>query len=392
MFVATVAAIALQQAHSDPVLLALTPVLDGRLAVEEWLPLGAAGFFQWEPGIVHFAAQAKSGEEVVVSIDVDGDGWLRGTDNREVRIAMVGGTPTATVRSLDTTGRGGPAWRVVTGPSLNLVGASNGDTWVIEGSLSLGRSVAEGEIVGALVTTEAAGGQQPAPYVPRPLQYFRYGFDQANGLPKDATWRSDPILRETAREDGLTMGFEVKNGGTFTTAVLRGEGYARNDLSISSLQVPTGTTRRFEFKSAITASALPGWRVLQAQIGDATLRTSFKVSELIEIAVDLPDKVSYSARDREVKGSVTVRSSGVGRIEGQYDVAADPAWTVRRGGSQRVLIYNPRGREHINLTFLVPGGSQGEFSVRFFVTVGEQTFTRTALVEVLPPGTERPGQ
>ncbi len=380
-----------QSPAPDPVLLALTPVFDGRIVAEEWLPFvdegGFSGYLQWEPGSLHFAASLPVGRDAVLSLDPSADGWLNGSDNREVRIAWSEGSATAVVRTLDTTGRSGPQWKETESSSIRVLGTASGDRWTVEGTYRLGKAARDGGAIGALLKSVASGEDTGQAYIPRPLSYLRFGFDGSVGLPSSVTWKSDARLREVAREDGVTMEFVIRGENQYSTAVVRGEGLARDDLSIVSRPVPTSGQRgssAFEYKSEIGASATPGWRIIQATLGDAVLRTSIKIAELVELDIDLPETVAYSAVDRSIKGRVDVRSTAVGRVEGQYDVVVDPGWTVKRGSAQRVMIYNPRGRERINLDFTVPGGSQGEFPVAFTVKVGSQTFTRTAIVKITP--------
>jgi hypothetical protein len=368
------------------VLLALTPALDGKITAEEWLPLEGGGYLQWEPGMVHFAGTVAAGRDAVFSFDVSGDGWLNGDDNREVRISPDG---TAIVRYLDAEGREGPVWKPAKSKeALKVASSTDGGTWSFEATNLLGRGARDGRTIGAAFGTTPRGQELTAPYEPRGVKYFRFGFDSGVQVPDGLRWRSDTKLREVAREDGLTMEFEIKGEAQFATAVVRAEGIARNDLAVASKPAKSGS---IEYKSSIAGDAKPGWRILQATLGGTVLRTSFKINELIEIEVDLPDSVPYSATDRQIRGRVDVRSTGLGRIDGQYTVSVDPGWTVKRGGPQTVGIYNPRGRERINLDFLVPAGSQGEFPVTFTVIVGSQVFERTVLVEVLPPGVGRPG-
>ena len=73
------------QGVTDPLRLALTPQLDGVVMDQEWdqlvqTPDGPV-FFQWEPGAIYWAAKAKPGTDVVLSLDLAGDGWLVGDDN-----------------------------------------------------------------------------------------------------------------------------------------------------------------------------------------------------------------------------------------------------------------------------------------------------------------------
>ncbi len=381
-----------QSPASDPVLLALTPVFDGRIVAEEWLPFvdsaGLQGYLQWEPGALHFAASVRVGRDLVVSLDPAADGWLNGTDNREIRVKWSDGQATVSVRGLDTSGRVGPIWKDVEDTAVKVIGAASCDVWTVEGTYALGKGARDGGAVGAQLNSVGSSEETGNAYLPRHMSYFRLGFDGSVGLPSGVTWKSDTRLREVAREDGVTMEFVIRGENQYSTAVVRGEGFARDDLSVVSRSVPTTGERgtpAFEYKSAIGASATPGWRIIQASLGNAVLRTSIKIAELVEIDVDLPETVGFSTKDRSIKGRVDVRSTGLGRIEGQYDVAVDPGWTVKRGGTQRIMIYNPRGREGINLEFVVPAGSQGDFPVSFTVSVGSQVFTRTVLIKITPP-------
>ncbi len=392
MFCVLLVAVMSQVPGPDPVLLALSPVFDGRIVAEEWLPFvdegGFKGYLQWEPGTLHFAASVPVGGDVVLSIDPAADGWLNGTDNREVRVTWSDGRATATVRALDTSGRGGPEWKDAEATAVKVLGSASGEHWTVEGTYSLGKSAHAGATIGALLRSFGSGEDSGQAFLPRPLSYVRFGFDGSVGLPSGVTWSSDARLREVAREDGVTMEFVIRGESQYSTAVVRGEGFARDDLSVVSHSLPSSGPRgssSFEYKSPIAASATPGWRIIQASVGGAVLRTSIKIAELVEIDVDLPEVVAFSTKDHSIKGRVDVRSTGLGRIEGQYDVVVDPGWTVKRGGTQRVLIYNPRGREGVNLDFVVPAGSQGEYPVTFTVSVGSQVFTKTVLVKITPP-------
>src|SRR5208283_2501321 len=74
--------------------LALTPKLDGKIDPEEWDPFSSQGgldtYFQWEPRKLHMAARVPVGQDLIVSLDLKGDGWLVGKDNVEVRVVWDG--------------------------------------------------------------------------------------------------------------------------------------------------------------------------------------------------------------------------------------------------------------------------------------------------------------
>ena len=94
--------------------LALTPKLDGKLSEEEWdrfaIIDGVQTYFQWQPGKLHGAATLPVGKDLVASFDLQGDGWLVGADNVEVRISWNKGAPTVRERILDATEVSQPKW------------------------------------------------------------------------------------------------------------------------------------------------------------------------------------------------------------------------------------------------------------------------------------------
>src|SRR4051794_27770199 len=90
------------QAVAESNRIAVTPKINGKLDEEEWDPLASDAatktFFQWEPGRLHAAAAVPNGEDMVVSIDARGNGWLIGSDNLEIRVGSKDGKTTFAAR------------------------------------------------------------------------------------------------------------------------------------------------------------------------------------------------------------------------------------------------------------------------------------------------------
>ena len=387
------------QSAKEPVLLALTPVIDGNVGSEEWLPFSddAEGktYFQWEPGSYHFAATLAAGEDLVIDLDLDGDGWLVGDDNREVRVHESGGRASVTVRTLSALGRQGPAWAGTSPKAVSAIASEADGKWTVEGNVAFNAErIVEGRTVGVLMDVLPAGGDAGPAYLPRALHYLRLGFDAATGIPEGLGWHSKTKLREVAREDQINLSFELNGAGNYSTAEIRCEGWGRDDLTTVTKEF-MGFNRKgqasFEYSSEIAPEAPAGWRIVRATLknpdgSETVLRTSIKIADLIEFELKLPEQLVYTPEARTIRGSLLVRSTGVGRVEGRYDVAVDRTWAMKKGGPQRILIYNPRGREQINLEIVVPAGSAGEFPVTFTVTVGAKTFTKSVVIAISPPG------
>lgn len=383
--------VSLQEPDSRP-LLALTPVLNGSLFDEEWLSLpaqgGAKGFLQWEPGVIYFAGSADKGDDLIVSLDRNGDGWLVGKDNFEFRVSFVDGKGSLVARALDGTKRDGPAWITRSSDDVNAVFGTSGDRWFVEASLKGSASL--GSPLGAgMESLSARAGTGPA-YLPRTMNFFRLSLDAAEGLPEAGIFKTSTRLREVAREDSLAVEFEVEEGGAYSTSETRGEGFARSSLSVVTRAFPPVDTKgrtRVSYQSAIEKDAMTGWRVLRSTLVDTKgnktlLRTSFFVSELIVFDVSLPEILEYSEAAQIVNGSMSVRSTGVGRIEGEFFTNAPVGWVVEKGAAQKLLIYNPRGREKINLRMTIPAKANGSQNLTFTVVVGDQVYTKSVIIQI----------
>ncbi len=118
--------------------IAVSPRLDGEIEPEEWDDFATVGdtqtWFQWEPGVLHAAAKLPVGQDLLVSLDLRGDGWLVGSDNLEVRLTWDGSRAKATLRRLDATHPEGPEWSDASDISPCLAFAATGDSahWTAE--------------------------------------------------------------------------------------------------------------------------------------------------------------------------------------------------------------------------------------------------------------------
>src|SRR3990172_9016718 len=99
---------------AEPDRIALTPKLDGKLEEEEWDSFASSGgnsvSFQWEPGRIHAGASMPLSHELVVSLDLRGDGWLIGDDNLELRLGWSDGKPALKARWMNASEAAGPKW------------------------------------------------------------------------------------------------------------------------------------------------------------------------------------------------------------------------------------------------------------------------------------------
>lgn len=373
--------------------LALTPKLDGMIEPEEWDPLGSDGiqsFFQWEPDVLYWAATAGKTEDIVVSLDTQGDGWLNGKDNLEIRY-KAGPENRIVVRTLDCTDGNGPQWRDggVLPESIKMA-ASMGERWSVESSFTprLGVNPKAGSKMAIRIDAVPAGTEVSQPYQPRSLALLMLQLDSSRNLPAGISWRPNMVFRSIAREDRLKIEFNLqREEGDFVPQriEMRGEGLARTALAEISQPFPAldskGRTSS-EFTSVISPNAEPGWRVVRGTVKDKAgqefqIRSSVKLSYLLDYEFNFQNGARSVPDAQIVKGNVTLRSQANGRIEGVfgYDVPAE--WTITKGKTTKILIHNSRGVFKVPIEFIIPKNTQGTFPLHFKVTIGSQVIEKT---------------
>lgn len=376
----------------DSLRIAITPLLDGVVTEQEWDLLAESDqgpvFFQWEPGKLHWAAKPKPGNDVVLSLDLKGDGWLVGNDNLEIRTRLVGETLETTIRQLDATDRNGPQWldpRLV--PNSVVTRARGSATfWNLEGSITpveIAPEPALDQRVGVRVDIVPTGADTGPAFMPRNLALLRLRFDKSRNLFSGLTWRPEVRSRSVARLDPLRFRINFtrdEEGPAVQTVDIVGEGYARDVVNQATVPFPQLDRRGrgfVDYASDIKPDALAGYRVLRATLlaADgriATIRTSFRVSELVEIEPRLPRFLPYSEQAQTLRADVNLRSQALGRIEGRFDYILPETWTPRRGQSSDFLIFHSRGSSRQVIEFTIPPAVTGPFPVVLNVKIGDR--------------------
>lgn len=365
--------------------LALSPQLDGVMQPEEWEPLSTGGglpaFFQWEPGKLHWAGTAPRGKAITLSLDLSGDGWLRGRDNLEIRVFIKEEGPTFTVRLLDAST---PAYTWLNGSvppgAIRFEARPSGEQWTLEATLEVGPEVAkEGRTVGVRVETEDGAGEPRTGTEMRSLANVTLNFDSHKLLPAGITWRPVIANRTIAVVDPLRLSYNLQrqfDGPKPIKYEFRAEGLAAEDIGI--IQQPLAdfdgrNQNRFEIMSPIRRQARPGWRIVRAKLYDATgdafvLRSSVRIAPLIDITANAPPVVRPGSRWR---GRLTLQSNSLNRMEGIVRIEAPMGWTVHSGQETRFRISGARGRAESRFDIEIPATAVGEYYLVVTAVIGD---------------------
>lgn len=389
------------QSVPDPLRLALTPVMDGVVSDQEWDHFSDTEhgpiFLQWEPGKIYWAAKPQPGHDVILSIDLNGDGWLVGNDNYEVRTSISGDLASTAIRQLDATDRNGPVWIAprLSAEAIKTAVKPSTNYWNLEGAFHADglAEIKEDSRVGVRVDIVPAGTDAGPAYLPRNLAFARFRFDKSSNLFGGLVWRPSIKNRNVARFDPLKFRFNFTvepDCPPLQQIDVVGEGYARDAINQMTKPFPEPDRRgnaSVDYQSDIQADATGGYRVLRATLlaADgrmAVIRTSFRIADLLDFEWDLPRQIRYSDQSQVIKTVVNLRSQGTGRIDGQFDYVLPEQWSARRGQSEGFLIYYPRGTAKITVEFMIPGGTSGTFPVTLKAKIGETELSRTMMLTV----------
>lgn len=384
----------------QPVRLAITPLLDGKLAEEEWDKLAEAdgfeSYFQWEPETVYWAAKAKAGEDVVLTLDTNADGWLIGNDNLEFRVSNSNGSPSLSVRRLDATDPNGPKWTtsLVISESVRMATSQFEGGWILEASFTPPgtESPAAGRRYGLRIDPVATGSEVGEPYVPRSLSFVNLQFDLGQDLPTGFSWKPDFLVRSVPVDDSFKVkyGFKRTEDLSFSQVEYRAEGYAKSLMATGTKPFPQWDKKgksSEEYATIIAKDAEVGYRVLRLTLlggdGKATvLRSSFKIADLIDYEVNLPKILPMDPEARIVRGSITLRSNGLQRVKGDFKLTVPEPWTATRGKETQFVIYRSRGLAKIPIELIVPKDTVGVFPVTMTSTIGDRVVKKTVYIPV----------
>ena len=369
--------------------LQLTPVLDGRLAEEEWDELGASGlaktYLQWEPGAIHVAVagEGTTNRDLLVSLDGAGDGWLVGKDNLEARIGMRDGKPFVKLRLLDATRVAGPVYRDIPNLEAACV-AAIGPDGTIEATIGdpgLGLLPKTDGPISARLDVVPSDTPPPAPYEPRTLTPLTLGDVRDAGLPSGLKVKVDYNDIATVPGETATVRFGVSGAPLPRRVAIRSEGLAREATSAMETPFPASGKRgaSVTYRTPVLPGATLGYRIARATITGADdvasiVQASYRIAPPADVRLNDP-RLGPSDRDRSVKVGFTVFGNSRGRQGGEVTIFAPPEYRVLNGDEkQRVRLYEPRRGLLKSFGLLIPANSLGVVPIRFALTMEGKTF------------------
>ena len=367
--------------------LRLTPNLDGQISEEEWDEFGVSGgvktYLQWEPGMVHVAAAMASGKDLLLSLDLAGDGWLVGNDNLEVRIGVRDGKSFVKLRILDATAVVGPTYREISNAeaaSRVMVGA-DGTIEATIGDPGLGLLPKESAKLAARLDAIPTELADPASNEPRTLAPLLFGDVRDAGLPASLKVKVDFNDIATIPGETATIRYSFTGEPMPRRIALRSEGAAREATSTIEMPFPSADKKgvSVEYKTTIAPSASEGYRIARATMTDAdglasVVQASYRIAPLVDVVMNDPH-LKKSDQDRSLKIGFTVFGNSRGRLSGQAMVSVPGGYRILNGDeSQKIRLFEPRRGLPKGFGLFVPANSSGTVPIRFALEIGGKKF------------------
>lgn len=388
----------------QPLRLALTPKLDGKIEHEEWEALSEFGdvksYFEWEPNAVHAAATLPLDRSFVASFDLKGDGWLNGDDNIQVAVRFVEGQAKASVKRLDGTRRDGPVWIEAPGLADALrYGVSSGDeTWTVEVSLvDVGTGLiptSDANTIGVRVDAIEPDPETLDAFLPRATAPVNLVFDLGTGLLDGMKWRPELKFRRVApgEEIPVRLNFEGKDEMPLERVELRSEGFLERRSMTTALPFPKFDRkgRAFvDYKTMVANDAEAGWRVVRGTVtGPASpivVRTSVSVSPILSVDLTRVRDEKTKAGARVLKFSLYLISNSRNRLDGVTRIVVPDRWKLVAGDDKGFVIYQARGSVRRVIEAEIPDDAAGTFPFRVTVTIGGREIEHTHWITVKAP-------
>lgn len=386
----------------EPNRLAMTPTIDGKISPEEWDPLTAGGdmktYLDWEPGRIHLAARLPLGQDLVLSLDGENNGWLVGSDNLEVRVSYKDGKPSVAARGLAGGGEQGPHWFDVPGWEKAYVLSVSPETlyWTFELTLTdpgVDLLPTKPGTVGVRVDEMPSSAPPAEPYVPRTMAPVNFVFDRAAGLQTGVTWRPQIRYRNWVPGDTIRIRhtFLGNNDLKLRRFDMRTEGVSQDFTTSTGVPFPDFDRKNrafIDYVSLLGRDIPLGWYVQRSTLtsadgATAIIQTSFRAATLLDI--DMPKQTVNAVPKTTVQRfSVFLHSNSSRRLDGILVVTPPDGWRVMRGSDRSFIIPNSRGTVRRTFELEIPANVTGVFQINLRADIGDKTVVQPAWLNIVP--------
>ncbi len=394
-----------------------TPTLDGSLHEGEWTPFYTVSdgtiqgtvYCNWDPNYLYIAAKTDQASTLLIDIDANDDGWLRGADNLELVVGQgANGTrPTITARLLDaTSNKNAPFWstQALDTSAIQAITTTSGSGQITEiavprnmGSLVLQPSTQIGLRVDFLPPIAPSAYVPTQPYEPHLLLdaiLVDSQVESAAGI--------NPHLELSDRTviDGqrLFATLELLNQTDIPVPVrsVKWEGHPQSANPVDTIEhvvvpnIPSTGRLKLGYKTFIPP-ALPvgsyslGVTVKLASGKQVSASASFSVVEPIHPQMSSsPDPlVIVGTTNLDVR--VTIFSAVPDHFRGNLELTKYPSdWVLDGGRVRSVVVYGKDNTSVSHVRFRLPASTQpGNYTVEGRITWMNRSWDLKTVVHIV---------
>ena len=342
----------------DPQRLKRKPVIDGAIGDSEWDvlctvnegPAKGTVYVNWDDDFLYVGAKTDEPAWTVIDLDVNGDGWLHGTDNLELTIGPLtaAGPPVITARVLDaTSGKDSPEWnpQKVDPKNIQIAGRVTGGGQVVELAIPKGT-------LGLVLKADRSLGFRadflPATATPTPtppyephlqleIKLVEARITSAPGIAPRIDLADNKVIPGQTLHATLELVAKTDEITTVKSITWKGEGGAAEVLRM--VRDPSAGTLtikkplKLKYSSTIPDSAAPGFYQITATAelegGKAAIATtSFSVVEPFALTLStVPAPASATASNR-LRVVVDIASAAPGYVRGGIELEVPAGWTI----------------------------------------------------------------
>ncbi|MEP6755544.1 MAG: hypothetical protein ABJA67_08595 [Chthonomonadales bacterium] len=366
----------------DPQRLKRRPVLDGAINANEWDPLytiteGTAKgtvYLNWDDEFVYIACRADQASMLVIDLDCNADGWLRGADNLELVIgpSADGSLPaTVSARILDAAGnKDTPVWneKVVDVRQIQAVQKLAGGAWMVEVAIPKGIAglVPRGGATLAVRADLLPAGAVPAPtapYEPHLLidcTLVESRTISAPGVTPKLVLDDSKLIPGQPLRATLELYNQTEEEMKVRSITWQGDGAAADIMNtvreVNIAPVKGLKQLRQKFNSPLSPTAVPGYYqmtvVAQLENGKTVSSTaSFSVVEPFTLQMSTDPEIINVLGPVPIKVFVEITSAAPGSAKGDVEIELPAAWDLK--GRKRKEFTVPREDSTIKVPFYV---------------------------------------
>lgn len=390
---------------SEPKRLALSPTIDGVLRPEEWDPLSVDEkeklntFFQWEPGMLHLAAKAPLGSDVIISLDRDANGWLVGNDNLEIRVTLKDGKPVASYRGLDGGGAEGPHWFASPGWELSSVISASSETnfWSFELTLiDPGVDLIpkdSGDAIGLRFDQVPLNSPATEAFLPRACTKLFLEYDREEGLPVGLNHKTEARYRSSVPGDFVRLRhtFNGNNDLKVKRIVMGTEGPSKDFTTGVSVPFPEFDRKNrsyIDYNTQLRKGVREGWYLQKSEVSTSDgvtgiIESSFRAAPFLDFDLS-NERFETQPQTRVQRVSVFLRSNSTKRLDGALLIDPPAGWRVIRGSDRTFIIPNPRGSIRRTFELEIPAKAEGVFPIKFTADLAGHPISQVRWIQVHP--------